>query len=298
MSGSRSVVSAALQADAEFYRMLVLDLDRTLLTRDLEVSPVDIRAAEALRERGVVVTIATGRLYGGTRPVAAALGVEGPVATMNGSEVVDTRTHEVIVGNYVSREALEVVRASLWDAGVEAVSLFGSEMIHVGAAMAPYVDHVRMWCDEVREWEAFYQAPVWGSERRPLAVWAVAEESLLERAAERIRGQVDTSIYEVLCFPSERLGRAVFIFRDQREDKGTALRRLATMAGVLPEQCVCVGDWVNDVPMLRTEALSYAMAGTPQWLHAYADRLAETESHADGGIVAELARSVWGVDVD
>lgn len=297
MSRSQAVPSPAAQADSEFYRMLILDLDRTLLTRDLDVAPVDIRAAQALREMGVTVTIATGRLYGGTRSVAGLLGVEGIVATMNGSEIVDTTNDEVIIGNYIPKDALEVVRRSLRDAGIETLSLFASDCIHACEALTPYVDHVRMWCDKLQFWGDFYGASVWEREPRPLAVWAVGEEAILQRVADRIREEVDTSIFEVLCFTSELLDRAVLIFRDQREDKGTALRRLATIQGVLPEQCVCVGDWLNDVPMLRTEALSYAMGGTPQWLHQYADRIAQTQSHADGGIVAELARSVWGLDI-
>lgn len=289
--------SLAAQADAEFYRMLVLDLDRTLLTRDLTVAESDIRAVEALRSIGVTVTIATGRLYGGTLPVAQALGIRGVVATMNGSEIVDTGTGEVIVGNYLPTDVLDFVRRSLRGVGIEAASLFASDSIHVCDAMAPYVDHVRIWCDKLTTWDHLFDAPIWEQERRALAVWAVGEERVLQRTADLIRSTLDPAIYEVLCYPSENLGRTVLIFRDRREDKGTALRRLATIQGVLPEQCVCVGDWLNDVPMLQTEALSYAMGGTPTWMHEHADRLAQTQSHADGGIVVELARDVWGLDL-
>lgn len=297
MSPSQAARAQAVESDAEFYRMLVLDLDRTLLDRDLKVSEADIRAANALREIGVHVTIATGRLYGGTKPVADALGVHGIVATMNGSEIVDTRTGEVLVGNYIPKDTLELVRRSLHSVGVDATALFASEYIHVDDAMTPYLDHIRMWCEEIKTWDNVFSSPAWQEEERPLAVWAVGEEVVLQRVADKLREEVDTSTFEVLCFTSDHLKRAVFIFRDLREDKGTALRRLAMIQGVLPEQCVCVGDWLNDVPMLRTEALSYAMGGTPEWLHQYADRIAQTQSHADGGIIVELAREIWGLDL-
>lgn len=297
MSMPQLAHAQSVEADAEFYRMLILDLDRTLLDRELRVSAADIRAAHALREMGVAVTIATGRLYGGTKPVAQALGVQGIVATMNGSEIVDTRSDEVLVGNYIPGDVLEIVRRELRTVGVDATAFFASDRIHVCDAMEPYVNHIRMWCEDVKYWDDIFKAPVWQEERRPLAVWAVGEELVLQRVAERLREQVDTSVFEILCFTSEHLQKSVFIFRDLREDKGTALRRLATIEGVLPEQCVCVGDWLNDVPMLRTEALSYAMGGTPEWLHQYADRIAKTQSHADGGIIVELARDVWGLQL-
>ena len=42
-------------------KLVVTDLDGTLLTSDKKVSPRAMRAIEAMRERGVHFTIATGR---------------------------------------------------------------------------------------------------------------------------------------------------------------------------------------------------------------------------------------------
>ena len=86
------------------YRVLVLDLDGTTLNGDGELEERDIAAAHALKAAGVHVTIATGRLFTGTQWVAEALGVEGTIAVMNGSELIDAQRGEMVHGHYVDAE--------------------------------------------------------------------------------------------------------------------------------------------------------------------------------------------------
>ncbi|HLM74033.1 MAG TPA: HAD hydrolase family protein, partial [Polyangiaceae bacterium] len=52
------------------YKLLVVDLDGTLLRRDGVIDESDREAIERLRAAGIPSTIATGRLYSGTRAIA------------------------------------------------------------------------------------------------------------------------------------------------------------------------------------------------------------------------------------
>ena len=62
------------------YKLLALDVDGTLVRRDNSIHDGDLLAVRRLRAAGVPVTIATGRLYSGTRDVALRIGVSGPIA--------------------------------------------------------------------------------------------------------------------------------------------------------------------------------------------------------------------------
>ena len=109
-------------------KMLILDLDGTALVENARVREDDCVAARALASAGVPVTIATGRLFRGTRQAALDLGVRGSVAVMNGTELVDTQSAEVRYGSYLGREDRVQVRDILASHGLDAV-LFGGEYI-------------------------------------------------------------------------------------------------------------------------------------------------------------------------
>jgi hydroxymethylpyrimidine pyrophosphatase-like HAD family hydrolase len=70
-------------------RLLVLDIDGTLLTSAKQVSPRTRAAIAAARERGVRLVLATGRRYPSTRPVAEDLGGFIPLVLHNGALVME-----------------------------------------------------------------------------------------------------------------------------------------------------------------------------------------------------------------
>ena len=61
-----------------------------------------------------------------------------------------------------------------------------------------------------------------------------------------------------------------------------------------PERTVAVGDWLNDLPMLRRAGLSFAMAHSDARVLEAAKQVLRTERGA-GGAVAEVAERVWGI---
>ena len=65
-------------------KLVAVDLDDTLLNKELGIS---IRAQEAIRQvvlQGVTVTVATGRMYASALPYAMQLGINVPIITYNG----------------------------------------------------------------------------------------------------------------------------------------------------------------------------------------------------------------------
>ena len=73
-------------------KLLALDLDGTLLRSDKTLNPDDIAAVARVRALGVVVTIITGRLSGGSRPIAQRLGLSAPIGCNDGCHILDPVT--------------------------------------------------------------------------------------------------------------------------------------------------------------------------------------------------------------
>jgi hydroxymethylpyrimidine pyrophosphatase-like HAD family hydrolase len=78
------------------------------------------------------------------------------------------------------------------------------------------------------------------------------------------------------------------VVRAAGASKGTALEWIANYENVEPDEVVAVGDWLNDIPMLRAAGLSFAMAQAPEEVGAAASERLDAD-HSTGGGIAEAA---------
>ncbi|MEZ4234780.1 MAG: HAD hydrolase family protein [Myxococcota bacterium] len=270
--------------------VLVLDLDGTTLTADRRVAEVDLRAAERLIAAGVHVTIATGRLFTGTQWVAHALGVRGSVAVMNGSEVVDAHSGVASLGRYLDGAARRTIRELVATLPVSAF-LFESRRIHYGSRAAEHAGYLAIWTEHLAEHADVFEAPPWEASEEVVAVGMTGPADVIERTRGLLHEALPAEVESVMFKTFD--GHAFLKFRHAAEDKGTALARLAEERGFDASQCVAVGDWVNDIPMLKVAGRSFAMAHAREDVRAAAQE--GLEASRDGGAIAEVARRVWGL---
>ena len=272
--------------DADRLRMLVVDLDGTALKgRDVLVEE-DLEAAARLREAGIVVTIATGRLVGGTAWVARDLGVEGSFAVMNGSARFD------LDGRRLHHNALGAETMALLDGHVRERDLggflFKSHSVHLEHPHARHRDYLAVWTDQVHASDQHD----WSTDD-VLAVGVVGadhQRDALHDLAAVLRAE---GALEVVAF--DTFGGEPFLsVRNAHDDKGTAIEALAADRGLAVDQVVAVGDWWNDVPMLKRAGFGFAMNEAAGGATEAADGVLETR-RGQGGAIAEIARRVWGI---
>jgi hypothetical protein len=271
-------------------RLLVLDLDGTTLDANRALNEADVRAARALAEAGVLVTIATGRLFTGTRWVAEALGVEGSVAVMNGSERVDVASGVTRYARWLEADVRRIVRATAAEHPVGTV-VFGSRRIHYCGRTEAQAPYLAIWTEDLARHPDVYEAPAWDLDEEVIAVGVVGEERDVLELARRLRADLPAEI-ELTRFRAPD-GSSFLKIRHGAEDKGTALVRLAEERGLTAAEAVAVGDWMNDLPMLRVAGRSFAMAHAQDDVKAAAREV--LEASREGGAVAEVARRVWGL---
>jgi hypothetical protein len=72
-------------------RMLVLDLDGTLLRSDKTVSPRTIQALHAARDRGVEIVLNSGRMTAAMEPTAERIGIDCHLIAYNGASATGPR---------------------------------------------------------------------------------------------------------------------------------------------------------------------------------------------------------------
>jgi len=268
------------------YRLLALDLDGTLLRSDHSVDPRDVAAIAELQAAGVTVTIVTGRLHSGAVGAARACAIEGVIACVEGSHLVELATNTTLVHHSMTDDDARLFRQTVSGHGL-AGFVFDAGGIHHDHAGAPYAGYVTTWSPNVRVVE---EELVW--QTRPLAAVAIGDPERVAAAHAALREHAD-QIFSV-SFPVHACpGKHAVLARAAGPTKGTALAELCRTAGCTLAEAVAVGDWVNDVPMFEVAGRSFAMGSAPEAVRAKASDALSAQAGAGGGI-AEAIKRAWG----
>ncbi len=283
------------RASSEKPKLVAVDLDGTLLDALGNPHPADVKALRALSALGVIVTIITGRLYSGTRRAAEALGIRGPVGCVDGSHVVSTETHKTLYHRGFEKDHAELVRSSFESAG-PATFLFANDTIVHDAHGDPYLDYVSTWSTDVIRAKSVADHPLWRHDAGVTAVVAVGTMPQIMGAAKNIEESLGSNA-QVATFPTRPLryreaGWGMLV-RAAGGNKGSALEWIANHHGVEMEETVAIGDWVNDLPMLRAAGRSFAMGQAPDVVREAATDLLE-ETAGDGGGIARAIEIAFG----
>lgn len=254
------------------YRLLVTDLDGTLLDRTGRVSAENLAAIRRLQDSGVEVIPATGRALRECGHVLDFINHEGHVVTAGGALV-----HEASDGRVVIRHSLDpaLVRAA---ASVLAEHGHLTHLLqdHTGAGV-DYLfvgDHA---FDPATEWwlnhlpvtyrrVASLDPPADSSIdlRHTVRVSTVALGDSLAPVAERLHRDLGDHL-SMQHWPAVTAQAAIGspthlleIFR-KSVNKWTAIESLCADYGIDPSETVAVGDGLNDLEMIRGAGLGIAM---------------------------------------
>lgn len=274
------------------YKLLAVDLDGTLLRHDGTIHPADRKAIASLQAAGVPVTIVTGRLYSGTRDVARAAGVRGPIGCVDGSHIVDTQAGASLVHETLAGDHAEVLREIVATHETATFLFTRDTIVHDGAG-APFAPYVRTWSQNVEVVDRVHAHPRWRHEEGITALVAVGAEVAIAAARDELRDRL-AGVAHVVSFPVGRYERTfAMVVRAAGPTKGTAIAFLAAHHGCTPDEVVAVGDWLNDVPMFEVAGRSFVMAQAPEHVKAAATDRLEAHGSTGGGVAEAIARA-WG----
>jgi Cof subfamily protein (haloacid dehalogenase superfamily) len=272
------------------YKLLAIDIDGTLLRRDGSIHEDDLHAIGRLHAAGVPVTIATGRLYSGTRHIAQKVGIRGPVACIDGSLIVHTEGDTYLHSQTISGAEAALLRA-ITERHAPACFLFAQDSIVHDATAAPFAHYARTWSASIAEVERITSHPCWDHEHGLHALVAIASEAQIRAASEEVRAELGASA-SVVSFPIQRVtGMFAMMVRAAGSTKGTAVSWLAEHHGCSPSDVVVIGDWLNDVPMFQVAGRSFVMGQAPEAVkQAATDRLS-VDLTQGGGVAEAIARA-------
>ncbi|MGZ3587521.1 MAG: Cof-type HAD-IIB family hydrolase [Candidatus Limnocylindrales bacterium] len=264
------------------------DLDGTLVGPEMVIRPRVQAAVAAARGQGVIVALATGRMYRSSVRFAAALGLDAPLICYQGAYVREPPgaagepgrlLRHVCLPADVAREAIAWSRARGLDPHVNVEDRLLMERGDEGAADYERLSGIE--AEFVPDLLAALARPV----TKVLAVGAAGDpESLLEEAQAVFAGRAEVTVShaEYLEFTAPGV------------TKGRALRWLARRLHVPLAATMAMGDQFNDLEMLRTAGHGVAMASAPEPVRAVARHVTAAVDEDGAALAIEALVLGWG----
>ena len=261
-------------------RLVLADVDGTLVTQDKVLTEAAKEAARELRHVGIALAITSGRPPRGMSMLIEPLALETAIAGFNGGvfvnpdlSVIESRTLDPMI----AKQALDLILGQGLDAWVYTVNEW--------LIRDPKAPHV------AREaWTVKFDAKIVAS----------FSDAHLARAV-KIVGISDNLDLVASCEKAAQnaLGGKASADRSQpyyldvthpQANKGMVVGTLSKLLNIPPAQIATMGDMPNDVPMFRKSGFSIAMGNSSDAVKAQAS--AVTDSNENEGFAKAVRKFV------
>ena len=266
------------------YKMIVLDVDGTLLTDEQTISTRTRATLLKVQQMGVRVVLASGRPTHGVMPLARALELDkngGFVLSYNGAQIIHVPTGERVFERRIDPQFMAYLERGARKRGFT-IFTYREDRIVTSNAQNVHVQHEAklsgMRVEEATDWAA-------AVDFSPCKVMLVSDDEaalvgLEEHWRRRLAGTLDVLRSE--DYYLEVVSESV--------DKSNTLTVLLEKEGIDPTDVVAIGDGVRDVPMLQLVGLGVAMGNAQDSVKACADVV--TLTNAEDGVAVALEKAI------
>lgn len=245
----------------DFSQVIIMtDLDGTLLTDDKQILPQDMAAIRRFQEGGGWFTVATGRGCGMARGIVKKLGIDIPAVVFNGAAIYDFDEEKFVwqceIGNH-ARDYIYRLHERFPDLGIE--------VLHEQTIYTPFINQAEL-----------EHLALEGIEPHPCTIEELPEKGwlkvLLAHEPERM-DEIQRWI-EASDMQQAQWVRSAPVYYEclpEGVDKSTGFRMLREKLGVRGFYSVAVGDYMNDLAMIKAADLGVAVASAQEAVRAAAD---------------------------
>ena len=266
------------------YKLLVLDVDGTLLNNEKQISKRTLSALLKVQHMGIRIVLASGRPTSGLIPLANALELGnfgGFILSYNGCQVIKADNGEVMFERRINPEQIPYLEKKSRKNNFS-IFTYHDDYILTDNASDP---HIRREAElnnlKIVEEEEFSIA----IDFAPCKCVLVSDDEEALRGLEnhwkrRLDGVLDV-------FPSEPYFLEVV---PCGVDKANTLALLMEQLGVTREEVIAFGDGVADVTMLQLAGKSVAMGHAPDSVKVCADYV--TASNEEDGVAQAVEKLI------
>lgn len=266
-------------------RLIVSDLDGTLLRDDHTLSEYTKAVIHRVSEQGVDFMLATGRIFGGARQYAKELKLNTPILACNGA-LIKEAAGKLLYGKPMTDETLGKVFRLLTDQNYY-FHCYGEESFYTkkfGNSLSAFYS----FNNNLPEDERFPMVEI-----EPMELLG---KDTIYKVLARCKGEEERkALYRDL---TEISGTSVTVSWHNTFDicadevsKASAIQRYADKYGIRQSEILCFGDNYNDMDMLQYAGVGVAVENGVKELKEAADYV--TASNNEDGVAKAIEKFVF-----
>lgn len=268
--------------DVSKFKLLVSDVDGTLLNSRHELTPETVDAFHRLQENGILTTIATGKIYPSIADLVEPLVGEAPLVLGHGA-IIQDKAQNVLLSQGLPHQVSEMVFEA-------------SEKYHCDLAV--YLPDSILATQYNRNMEMLTE--YWEPRAREIGKWSSLNEEIsqivkilfVSRESEIKLNQIEAEMSQTLKGKAavQRSIPHVIEVTNLLATKDRALDFLEQYLNISKSEMIAVGDGENDVSMLKAAGMGIAVANAVPALKEIADLVigSNDENGVAGAILSWL----------
>lgn len=240
-------------------KLVAVDMDDTLLDGSLQVSPRTCEAIRRAQEQGVVVTIATGRMFTSALPFAMKLNIQAPIITYNGGMVRYPGSKEMVFQQPIDSTVSARLVALFRERGWYLQSYINDELYVVERCVKAQLYENLAGITAIPVGDDFYTM-----KHEPAKMLTIAEPHEIKAIEKIVNQEFAGDIFAATSKPN------YLEMTHPKVNKGQALAILAEKLHITRAEVMAIGDSNNDYHMVEYAGFGVAMGNASDRLKGIA----------------------------
>lgn len=266
-------------------RLIIFDLDGTLLKRDGTIGEETRSLIKKLEKRGVIFSFATGRLHSAITKYADFLDLKTPLISLDGCLIKSHPEGKIIFESFVpDKYVSQVIKYS--ESYTAYVALCHDDAIyftHQNSFIPEMMDKLGAKYEEVDSYGDYIHETL-------EVVLAANSFTVINNIREAVTfpflSRVNTSFFQSHSHP----GIYYLEIRKKGSSKGKGMERLTKHLNISKRQTAVVCDWYNDISLLQKSVVKVAVQNAVDEVKKLSDFITSKSNNEEG--VAEFLESV------
>ncbi|MCS7233819.1 MAG: Cof-type HAD-IIB family hydrolase [Synergistetes bacterium] len=258
-------------------KLIVVDLDGTLLSREGDIEPHVVEEFRRVRNLGIRIVVATGRLTMAARDFAKKIGSDLPIISCNGA-LIESLNGDIIFTIPLDKKAiLEVLRLLHLIPGFSPHFFTPHRMLalRMSEVLKFYMNYVKEEVMVAKNLSEIFK------EKLILKILLLAETSkLVDRYLAFFKNYLNGKAYVARSFPT------YIEVVNPKANKGVALEKLLERLEYDLSEVMAFGDSENDIEVFKRVGLAIAVSNADPNLKKYAHYI--TKAPLGDGVVEAL----------
>ncbi len=265
-------------------KLFCTDLDGTLYKSDKTVSKQNLDAIEYFKSEGGLFTFITGRTPSTSKDMVSIIKPNAPYGCFNGAAIYDADNNKYVWNMWLPSSAhtlVKTVEEQMPEMGIQ---------LNTDADIFFYKDNLAMqYFRKVTGIEYSYSTYEDAKDIMMKVVFAHTDMAQMDALIALLNSQKDAGQFDFV-----RSEKILYEILPKGASKGGALLKMAELLNIDAGKTIAVGDYNNDISMIKSAGVGFAVANAVPEAKAVANHVTvSNDEHAIAAIIDGLDKGMY-----